>query len=91
MIPDLRNNPAVKAQNPDSLLNIVLKGTEGPATLANPTGAAMPGFGWKLQDEQIANVLTYIRNSWGNAAPALSAADVSKARAAINAQPAVPR
>lgn len=91
MIPDLRNNPAVNASNPDSLLNIVLKGTEGPATHANPTGAAMPGFGWKLQDEQIANVLTYIRNSWGNAAPALSAADVSKARTAISAQPAVPR
>lgn len=91
MIPDLQNNPAINALNPDSLLNIVLKGTEGPATRANPTGAAMPSFGWKLQDAQIANVLTYVRNSWGNAAPAISAADVSKARTALNAQPAVPR
>lgn len=91
MIPDLRNNSAINAKNPDSLLNIVLKGTDGPATHANPTGAAMPGFDWKLQDQQIANVLTYIRNSWGNAAQAVSATDVNKARAAIGAQPATLR
>ena len=29
----------------------------------------MPAFDWKLKDEQIAAVATYVRNAWGNAAP----------------------
>ncbi|MBB2203960.1 cytochrome c [Gluconacetobacter takamatsuzukensis] len=89
MIPSLQANPAINAKSPDSLLNILLAGTTGPATTANPTGAAMPGFAWKLQDDQIANVLTYIRNSQGNAAPAVSTTDVAKARKALGAQPVV--
>ncbi|MFW7268316.1 c-type cytochrome [Gluconacetobacter sp. Hr-1-5] len=89
MIPTLQGNPAINAKSPDSLLNILLAGTTGPATAANPTGAGMPGFAWKLHDDQIANVLTYIRNSQGNAAPAVSAADVAKARKALGAQQVV--
>ncbi|WP_194298817.1 c-type cytochrome [Acetobacter fallax] len=89
MIPTLQSNPAINAKSPDSLLNILLMGTSGPATVANPTGAAMPGFAWKLHDDQIASVLTYIRNSQDNAAPAVLAADVAKARKALNAQQTV--
>jgi mono/diheme cytochrome c family protein len=40
----------------------------------------MPSFGWQLKDDQIAAVLTYIRNSWGDAAAAVSADDVRKQR-----------
>jgi mono/diheme cytochrome c family protein len=40
----------------------------------------MPAFGWQLTDAQIAAVTTYVRNSWGHAAPALSAGDVHKLR-----------
>jgi mono/diheme cytochrome c family protein len=40
----------------------------------------MPAFGWLLTDDQVAAVLTYIRNAWGNAAPPVSASDVTKAR-----------
>ncbi|PYD81723.1 alcohol dehydrogenase [Komagataeibacter oboediens] len=86
MIPTLQDNPAVNAPDPDSLLNIVLRGTNGPMTAANPTGAAMPAFGWKLHDDQIAAILTYIRNSMGNAAPAVQPADVARARKAIGAE-----
>ena len=43
----------------------------------------MPAFGWKLNDEQAAAVLTYIRNAWGNTAPAVSAGDVKSARAEL--------
>ncbi|PTQ96905.1 mono/diheme cytochrome c family protein [Mucilaginibacter yixingensis] len=35
-----------------------------------------------LKDEEIAAVLTYVRNSFGNKAPAVTVADVKKARAA---------
>ena len=42
----------------------------------------MPGFGNELEDGQVAAVLTYIRNSWGNAAPAVTADQVAKLRTA---------
>jgi mono/diheme cytochrome c family protein len=37
----------------------------------------MPAFRGILDDEEIADVLTYVRNSWGNAAPAVTADQVS--------------
>jgi mono/diheme cytochrome c family protein len=43
----------------------------------------MPAFAWVLNDDQVAAVLTYIRNTWGNAAPPVSAGDVGKQRAAL--------
>ena len=87
MIPALANNPQINAEDPSSLLNVVLNGSEGPFTHANPTSAGMPDFAWKLSDSNIADVMTYIRNSWGNAAPAISANDVAKARQDMKAQP----
>ena len=50
-------------------------------TKAAPTGPAMPSFAWKLDDAEVANVLTYIRNNWGNAAPAVDAATAEAVRA----------
>jgi mono/diheme cytochrome c family protein len=49
-----------------------MEGARSVATDPAPTGAAMPAFGWKLSEKQIAAVLTYIRNSWGNAAAAVA-------------------
>jgi mono/diheme cytochrome c family protein len=40
----------------------------------------MPEFGWLLKDDEVAAVLTYIRNSWGNAAPSVTAGQAAKAR-----------
>lgn len=86
MIPALANNPQVNAEDPSSLLNVVLNGSQGPFTHANPTSAGMPEFAWKLSDDNIADVMTYIRNSWGNAAPAVTTETVSKARKTMNSQ-----
>jgi mono/diheme cytochrome c family protein len=40
----------------------------------------MPAYAKQLSDQQIADVANYIRNSWGNAAPLVTAAQVAKAR-----------
>jgi len=42
-----------------------------------------------LTDEQIANVLTYIRNDWGNSASAISAEEVARVRASLDGRPAM--
>ena len=44
----------------------------------------MTPFGGMLNDEEVAAVLTYVRNSFGNNAPAVSPAKVKEVRAAIN-------
>jgi mono/diheme cytochrome c family protein len=44
----------------------------------------MPSFAWKLSDDPAAAVLTYIRNSWGAAGPAVDPRQANKlARAAM--------
>ena len=42
----------------------------------------MPAYAAKLTDREIADVATYIRNAWGNAAPVVTAEQVAKARKA---------
>ena len=76
----------VNADDPANLLHVVLKGAEGPVTAGNPTGAGMPRFDWRLPDDNIAAVLTYIRNSWGNRAPRVTPDDVKQARSQLDAQ-----
>jgi mono/diheme cytochrome c family protein len=43
----------------------------------------MPSFAWKLTDQEIADVATYVRNSWGNRASPVSAGDVATLRKAL--------
>jgi mono/diheme cytochrome c family protein len=87
LFPALRGNPVVQQKDPTTLLHIVLHGTRNVATDAVPTAPAMPAMSWKLNDDQIAAVLTYVRNSWGNAAAAVSAGDVAKKRSQLVQQP----
>lgn len=56
---------------PETLAKIVLHGLEGPLDTGEPTNAAMPASPVK-SDEDIAGVLTFVRRSWGNAAPPVS-------------------
>jgi hypothetical protein len=40
----------------------------------------MPGFGWKLDDREIADVVNYARHAWGNRAPLVDAETVAAVR-----------
>ena len=83
LFPGLAGAPAVQSRDPTSLLRVVLAGARSAATDAVPTAPAMPAFGWLLDDREIAAVLTYVRNSWGNAAAAVSPGEVAKRRSAV--------
>jgi mono/diheme cytochrome c family protein len=80
LFPAFMGNPSVQSLDPTTLLRVVLQGAQSVATDSAPTGASMPSFGWKLSDDQIAAVLTYVRNRWGNSAAPVSSSDVRKAR-----------
>jgi mono/diheme cytochrome c family protein len=64
---------------PTAAVRVVLRGARSVAT-HEPTAPAMPSFAWQLNDDQIAAVLTYIRDGWGAAAPAVSNTEVGKER-----------
>jgi mono/diheme cytochrome c family protein len=83
LFPALAGAPAVQQRDPTSLIRVVLAGTQSVATERAPTGPAMPIFAWALNDDEAAAVLTYIRNSWGNAAPPVAAGDIARARQAL--------
>jgi len=73
------------AQGPeDRIVRIVLNGLSGPITVkATAFNNSMPAFGPQLRDDQIADVLTYVRSEWGNNAPAVTADKVKEIRAAV--------
>jgi mono/diheme cytochrome c family protein len=86
MFPALRTAPSVKAADPISLVRVVVEGAKTAATEGAKTGPGMPSYAWQLNDDQIAAVLTYVRNAWGNAASPVSASDVQSAKAEIAKQ-----
>ena len=80
VFPPLKNTAAVQADDPATVLEAIVSGAHVVATKDKPTGLAMPAFGWKLSDDDIADLATYIRNAWGNHASPVSARQVSKVR-----------
>ncbi|MGY4571060.1 MULTISPECIES: c-type cytochrome [Bradyrhizobium] len=79
--PPLPGNANLQSANPTSTLRIILDGAQTVTTPRAPNGGSMPAYP-KLTDQEVADVATYIRNAWGNAAPAVTADEVAKARTA---------
>ncbi len=78
--PPLPGNANLQSADPLSTLRIMLDGAQTVTTPRAPNTGSMPAYDEKLSDQEIADVATYIRNSWGNAAPAVTPAQVAKAR-----------
>ncbi|WP_455864797.1 c-type cytochrome [Pantoea agglomerans] len=82
--PELRGNAVVQAEDPTSLIHIVLSGATLPGVKDAPSSITMPAFGWRLNDQQVADVVNFIRSSWGNSAKQqVSASDVAKVRKTV--------
>jgi mono/diheme cytochrome c family protein len=84
--PVLVGSEAVIANDPISLIHIVLTGSSMPSTQTAPSAFAMPGFGWRLSDAEVADVLSFIRSSWANHAAAVSGDEVGRLRKALDIQ-----
>lgn len=78
--PPLPGNANLQSADPASALRIILDGAETITTPRAPNKGSMPAYAAKMSDQEIADVTTYIRNSWGNAAAPVTAAQVAKAR-----------
>lgn len=83
LFPRLAGSSNVRSTDPTTAIRKIISGSRAVATDAAPTAPAMPSFGWRLDDQQIADVVTYIRNSWGNSGTAVSARTVKSLRATV--------
>ncbi|NDE09277.1 MAG: dehydrogenase [Chitinophagia bacterium] len=70
----------------ERIIKIVLKGMYGPIEVNGkkyPGQVPMTPFEGMLKDDEVAAVITYVRNSFGNKAPAITADKVKAVRASI--------
>ena len=73
--------------NPNHMIRIPLAGLAGPVDVKGQQwNLAMPAMGAALPDDDLAAVLTYIRQSWGNKASAITPEQVKAVRAAVGSR-----
>jgi alcohol dehydrogenase (quinone), cytochrome c subunit len=82
VFPALAGNTAVLTDDPSNLVAIILQGHKVPATATRPSTFTMPAFGWRLSDQDVADVSSFVRSGWGNQAAPVTAAQVKQVRAA---------
>jgi len=69
------------AKTPQRAIEIVLNGLTGPITVnGNTYNSVMPPMS-QLNDDEVANILTYVQSSWGNSGPQVTAKQVTEVRA----------
>jgi mono/diheme cytochrome c family protein len=83
VFPSLANNPMVLAAQPDSLIAVILNGSRLPSTAGAPSPLAMPPFAWRYDDQEVAELATFVRSSWGNHGSSVTADEVKHLRAQL--------
>lgn len=81
--PKLAGNPVIQNKNPASLINIILQGHTLKGTVSTPTIYTMPSLKWRLNDGQIADVVSFIRTSWGNQGTEIDQQEVQRYRSVL--------
>ncbi|SDC81432.1 c-type cytochrome [Paraburkholderia lycopersici] len=85
--PPLGGNPAVLSDNPESLIHVVLTGWKSAQTATYPRVYTMPAFD-QLSDQELADILTFVRTGWGGRKDAITASQIGKLRGRIVSAPA---
>jgi mono/diheme cytochrome c family protein len=81
VFPPLKGSHYLADEDPAKLIRIVLHGLQGPVEVNGVTyNSIMPPQGPLLKDREIARVLTYVRQIWGDGAPPVTEAAVADVR-----------
>jgi mono/diheme cytochrome c family protein len=80
--PALKGNPSIQMVNVSNSVRVILAGGFSPSTKANPRPYSMPPFAPFLDDTEVALVLTYTRNAWGNQGSVIGASEINPYRTA---------
>lgn len=79
VFPPFEGNPTIASADPATLLQITLTGWKTAATETHPRSFHMPGFS-RLDDQEISEILSFVRRNWGDGAGAIPAREVADAR-----------
>ena len=82
VFPALAGNPAFLSEDPASVLHIVLAGGAAALTESAAHQFRMPAFN-RLTDQELAEILSFARGSWGNKTTAITADQVKAMRAEL--------
>ena len=78
--PPLAGNRSVTMVSPLNTILSVMNGGFPPTTAGNPRPYGMPPFQQIFRDEEIALVVSYIRNAWGNHGSMVTEIDIDRSR-----------
>lgn len=85
IFPPLVRNPTVASSDPATLVHVALTGWKTAQTAAHPRVYTMPAFS-RLSDQELAEILSFMRQSWGNDRGPVDAAQVRKIRGQLDAR-----
>ncbi len=80
--PPLAGKASLSTGAPTNAIRMVLNGGYPPSTAGNPRPYGMPPYAMTLNDDEVAAVVSYIRNRWGNTGSMVSPGDVARLRGA---------
>ena len=78
--PPLRGNGSVVEPSGINAIRVVLLGGFAPGTAGDPRPYSMPPFAQTLGDDDVAAVVSYLRQAWGNRAGPVDAREVGRYR-----------
>jgi mono/diheme cytochrome c family protein len=80
----LRDDAVVQQRNPTTVVRPILYGGYAASTAGDETPVSIPSFGWKLSDQQIADVASYVRSAWGKQAAPVTPVKVRAVRSVVS-------
>lgn len=78
--PPLAGKVSLSAAGATNAIRIVLNGGYPPSTAGNPRPYGMPPYAMTLNDDEVAAVVSYVRNRWGNRGGLVSPSEVTRLR-----------
>lgn len=78
-VPSLVNNPVVMADEPGPLIRIIADGAQTPA-IRGQVSFGMPAYGEVMKDEEMRDLVNYVRQRWGQTDAPVSASDVADSK-----------
>ena len=83
VFPALGGNPVLQGKDATSVIHVLLSGSALQGTKTAPSTFTMPAFGWRLSDQEVADVTNFVRTSWGNSGSTVTASDVARVRKTV--------
>ncbi|MDT1064325.1 cytochrome c [Paracoccus sp. CPCC 101403] len=80
IFPELAGNHLVTGSEVEPLISVILNGAQVPSTAKRPMHLVMQGYADRMNDDEVAELASFLRKGWGNDAAAVTAADVAKVR-----------